>query len=261
MGTKRSKTRHSVYPCVLMLLLMAGVGSIFADEIPEVLRPSWPELSSYPQDIPVWVAASRAFDENGHLIPALFRDESRLRLEKVLRNPKDPATGCTKMLWIDVSYVDPPDRSSIALAVRSSETVIWGKIVATETGFVRGEVGQMLMVQPLEILKATAAAPERFYYVFVPAGRFRFAGYEVCKEDPRIVVPVVGEEVVLFPRWAPAGEPFLNLEYEGSLLAFDAEGKVRLPPVMARTLRDRENLITPADVLGEIRSVTRGAKP
>lgn len=161
------------------------------------------------------------------------------------------------MLWIDVSYVDPPDRSSLAAAVRSSDLVVWGKVVATETGFARGEVGQMLMVQPLEILKTASSAPERFYYVFVPAGRFRFAGYEICKEDPRVVVPTVGEEVVLFPRRAPAGEAFLNLEYEGSLLAFDSEGKVRLPPVMARSLRERESWVAPAKALSEIRSQAR----
>jgi len=245
-------------PWTLGFLFLFWSVPALAEEIPATLRPNWPQLGSFPKDIPVWVAASKAFDDQGRLIPAYFREISRLRLERLLRHPKDPATGCTKMLWIDPAYVDPPNRSSLASAVRSSEMVVWGKVMATEIGFERGQLGQMLAVQPLEILKGKGVAADRFY-VFVPAGRFRFGGYDVCKEDPRFVIPKVGDEMVLLPYLAPAGENYLNLEYEGSLIVFGDEGRVEWPRVMAKS--NAHNAETPVEVLGEIRRIAAEEKP
>lgn len=244
-----------------LILLLCLAGPVFADEIPATLRPNWPNLTTCPSDVPVWVAAKAAFDEEGDLIPSLFLDESRWRLQRLFRIPKDPATGCAMVRWIDPSYVNPPNRSSLAEAVASSEMVIWGKVVASEPGFERGQVGQLLMVQPLEILKGETTNPPAFYYAFVPKGRFRFAGYDICKEDPRMVAPEVGGEVVLFPYKAPAGESYLNLEYEGSLITFDAEGRVEWPQSMAVSDTHARIFPTPASVLEETRAAARRGKP
>jgi hypothetical protein len=241
----------------LLVLLLCSAGQAFADEIPATMRPNWPELSLYPNDVPVWVAAKIAFDEDGRLVPSLFLDDARRRLERVFRNPKDPATGCTKMPWIYQDHINPPDRTSLASAVATSALVVWGKVVAAEAGFERGELGQLLMVQPLEVLKGQSSSPPAFFYVFVPKGRFRFAGHEICKEDPRVVEPEVGQELVLFPYHAPAGESFLNLEYDGSLIAFDAEGHTLWPQVMAPTEKNSQTIPNEESVLGEIRAYAR----
>lgn len=102
-----------------------------------------------------------------------------------------------------------------------------------DAGFERGDPGQLLVVQPIEILKPAGAAPLRVYFAFVPAGRFALGGLEICKRDPRAVVPEVGYDVVLLPFRAAAGEAYLNLEYEGSLIVLPASSTPRLPRILS----------------------------
>jgi hypothetical protein len=204
----------------------------------------------------VWVAASQAFATEGKLVPELFTAEARERLEFLLARPKDPAQGCTVITWIEQEYVNPPDRSTLARAVASSEMVVWGKVVATTVGFERGDIGQLLMVQPIEVLKPIAAPPARIYFAFVPAGRFELAGRPICKEDPRIIVPEVGEEILLLPHHSPAGEAYLNLEYEGSLIAFGNGGEIRLPRILAaEKANSSSGASTKVDIVERIRSL------
>ena len=241
---------------VVVLLLLGGMLTASADDIPATMRPNWPELEFYETDLPVWVSASQAFDKEGKLIPSLFRQEKRERLERLLQLPRDPATGCSKVLWIEQEYVNPPNRSSLAAAAESAELVLLGRVVAREIGFERGQMGQMLMVQPVELIKPAAGrTAARAYFVFVPAGRLKFKDYEICKEDPRVVVPEIGDEVILFPRYAPQGEPFLNLEYDGSMLAFETDGSVKWPDVMSPSPTATPSALqTKADVLEQLRA-------
>ena len=239
----------------VVLLLLGWVASVFADDIPATLRPNWPELEFYETDLPVWVSASQAFDKEGKLISSLFRQEKREKLERLLQLPRDPATGCSKVLWIEQEYVDPPNRSSLAAAAESAELVLLGKVVARDFGFERGQMGQMLMVQPVEVIKPAGRTAARAYFVFVPAGRLKFKEHEVCKEDPRVVIPEIGDEVIVFPRYAPQGEPFLNLEYDGSMLAFEADGSVKWPDVMSPSRAATPlALHSRADVLEQLRA-------
>jgi hypothetical protein len=220
-----------------------------------VARPAWPELSAYPADLPVWVSADAAFGEDGKLDSELFLPGAGRRLEELLHRPKNPATGCLEMTWIEQEYVNPPDRSSLPAALRSSELVVWGEVVAASVGFERGDLGQLLQIRPIEVLRSRIGDEKLpFYYVFVPAGRLRFAGFEVCKIDPRVVVPEMGEEVVIFAHHATAGESYLNLEYEGSLAAFALDGKSRLPRILVGAGAQRE-APGKSELIAEIRSL------
>ena len=262
MGTF-SSTRWIAGP-ILRTVLFLGLLALpaAADEIPATLRPAWSQLDFYPPGLPAWVSAKQAFDEDGRLIPDFFRPEALERLNDLLYRPKDPATGCTKMLWIEQNYVNPPDRSSLIAAVRSSQLILLGKVVAREIGFERGELGQMLMIQPSEQLKPAGGDLGRNYFVFVPAGRFQIAGLDICKEDPRFVAPEIGDDVLLFPRDAPAGEIFLNLEYEGSLVVLNADEQVKWPRSFTAADGTRgEPKASRLAILNEIRAEVGRGKP
>ncbi len=259
-----SSSPHSTLPRVLRAFLFWALlaSPIAADEIPGTLRPAWSQLDFYPPGLPAWVSAKQAFDEDGRLIPNLFRPEALERLKDVLYRPKDPATGCTRMLWIEQEYVNPPDRSSLGAAIRSSQLIVLGKVVAREIGFERGELGQMLMIQPIEGLKPPGGDLGRNYFVFVPAGRFQFAGLDICKEDPRFAVPEIGDDVLLFPRDAPPGETFLNIEYEGSLVVLSADDHVNWPrSFMAAAGTKGESKPGRLAILNEIRAEVGKGKP
>lgn len=232
-----------------------------ADEIPATLRPAWPQLDFYPPSLPAWVSAEQAFGEDGRLVADLFRPEALQRLNDLLYRPKDPATGCTRMLWIEQEYVNPPDRSSLKAAIRSSQLIVLGKVVAREIGFERGELGQLLMIQPIERLKPNGGDLGRNYFVFVPAGRFQLGKLDICKEDPRVVLPEIGDEVLLFPRDAPAGEAFLNLEYEGSLVVFTADDQVRWPRSFTAESPEGGSQPGRLAILDEIRAEVGKARP
>lgn len=193
--------------------------------IPPVVFARLPHRSA---DHPAFVSASAAFAADGMVNTALFAPSAGAMLGRQL-DRVDPLRDCIVLDEFYVDRVNPPDRSTLAKAVQTSELILQTEVVSRDYGFESSVPGQLLRVRPVEVFKGEAPLPH--YFVFLPVGTFEAGPHRFCKTDYRYPEPPeIGEQVLLLvPEVASREEPYLALDSEASIIAADEDGTVRLP--------------------------------
>lgn len=214
-------------------ILIPLVGPVLEgqQELPEVLYNSDTFVQA-----PVWVSAAAAIDSDGAVNDELFADSLREIIESFFAQPNKG--DCYVVEEIFESRINPPNRSTLALAVESSELVLMGRITAADYGFHFYSPGMLLRIEPSEVLHGRA--PLDFYYVFFPVGNFTAGPYRICKSDSRYPrAPQVGDELLIM---APArirlpNDPFLELEEASSVVVVPGDAKPDLPTVFKESAK------------------------
>jgi hypothetical protein len=217
----RARTLPFALTCLVLLAPLPAAG-----EIPPILYANWDYIDN---SYPTWVRADAAFTSSGELIEKVFHPLNAQGLRQLLALPPDPEHGCIAITERFESWVNPPDRGSLRQAVLHSELIFRGEVVDRAYGFDRGWPGQLLRVEPREVLLGKAVLDG--YYFFVPVGTFQAGSYELCKTDYRYPEPPGrGDEVVLMlPYAAGPDEAFLDLVWETSILVLHRDGAVGVP--------------------------------
>lgn len=177
--------------------------------------------------LPIWVEASAAVDEAGRVRSYLFGEEAagiQRQLDKLA------AADCLRFEKVHQDHVYPPRRENLDDAAEDSRTRLLARVTNKAFGFSGAVPGQLLQVVPIRAF--TEALPERHYYFFVPAGKFRLDKRLICQEDPDYAEPPeVGSEVFLFIAGAPVGtEGNLLFVYgPGDIVPVARDGSLSLP--------------------------------
>ena len=102
-----------------------------------------------------------------------------------------------------------------------------------------------------EVLRGDAKLAQ--YYIFVPSGEFQAGPYKICKKDSRFpAAPRIGDEVVvLVPEVEDPAEPYLDLEWDTSLVVIHSRGEVSFP----RGYSDRPAVDSRKELLQRVRSM------
>ncbi|MCP4545505.1 MAG: hypothetical protein GY835_03430 [bacterium] len=224
---RRSTGKSGVLALLLgaFALMMPG-GIAEGDGIPPIIYPNWDDIDrTYPR----WVSAEAAIAPSGELNRDLFHPQNLILLDDFFATPIDPDLGCIPVAEEFVSWVNPPDRSTLHKAIQTSELVFVGEIVDRDFGFDHGIPGQMLGVVPREVLKGESLQE---HYFFLPIGNLSVGRFKICKTDSRCPpkLPVVGDEVLLMvPRIHDPREPLLWLVYPESIIVLKEDGSISLP--------------------------------
>jgi hypothetical protein len=224
--------------------------------------------------LPTWAEASVVLLENGEPNPAVWGDRTA-RIREILEEPADDpiyyngkiiaysgspsAPGCRD---VGISYydiADPLPRATLEDAVTHSEVALLGRVTDKAYGFYGSDPGQLLQIEPIRSYGYTLSKPR--YYFFVPIGRFRIDGVEICKTDQRYAEPpAIGGEVFLFEQ-RPADRSGVLLEVldPGDVVPVDPGGSLRLPRQYAvsdeAATRRASAARTKSDLLAQIQNL------
>jgi hypothetical protein len=198
--------------------------------------------------LPVWIDATVALTATGEPDPAVW-GEGTGRLREILTSPSDnpvyrdghlvgylgtpSAPGCRDVGPAFDDYPDPPPRGTLDDALEHSGVAVLGRVTDLAYGFYGGAPGRLFQIEPSRWYGMTLTQPR--YYFFVPTGRFRLAGVEICKADQRYAAaPEVGDEVFLFV-YGPADTTgvLLDVQNAGDVVPIAPDGSLRLPPQYA----------------------------
>jgi hypothetical protein len=206
-----------------------------APDIPPILNANWDLID---KTFPTWVSLEAAFTSSGELVETAFNSLSLRYIRGLLSTPVDPAKGCAVYGEVYESWVNPPERHTLQLAVSNSKHIVLGKVLASEIGFDRGTAGTLFLMQPSRIEKG-GQLPSKIFF-FVPIARFRIAEKDYCKEDSRYPAPPrIGDEVLLLlPGPVGASDEFVDLRFETSLIVLPHNGSPRVPTVFRTSETD-----------------------
>ncbi len=260
MITRYPRTRQQKQPCLLLLLLL------FALSLPNALIAEIPSILFVDSDkmdttYPIWVSHSVAIGPDGKVRTELFHPQNAELLQESLTDPPQIHDGCITFDEFYTSHVDPPDRSSFQKLLSESDVVFIGTIVDSDFGFDRGEPGQLFEVAPEEVFLGELSLPS--YYFFFPVGNFTAGSFKICKTDRRYPshIPIKGDQVLLaVPRYYKpvAGEPYLNLVYETSIVVIKPDGELSLPAIFLRPRPENDPQPFPVDRADLLRLLRSG---
>ncbi len=213
----------------------------------------------------IWVAGSELFDDEGRLKVDDPGFSERFWLEPgllVLRRGyegqlRDGTEGCFGGDQFINYRGYPYERAEVDALMRAVSSLVVGRVVATQTGFVRGDPGVMLEIalDPLRS-RGELLAEEGAIYVHYPAANVPVGNVAVCLkrrwragdgDEDWPASPAVGDRVAFFPHSrqeaAHPDFPIYRLDYRGYELAFEHNGRLRTPYV----LRERFPTISGAE--------------
>lgn len=217
--------------CAMFLVISLTSGLTLGNG-PAAHEPDHPRVlfrSEESQQYPSFVAADAVLTPEEKVDASLFSPAAVDSINSLLATP--PQGSCIRAENYYESYVNPPSRSNLDEAVRSSHMVILGTVVETTFGFSGATPGQLLHLRPDQALKGNAK--KDLYFVFVPVGDFSVGSARICKTDTRYATPPeIGEQVLAFvPKlWnSDRAGAFLNTFDEAGIIAIKADGTVSLP--------------------------------
>jgi hypothetical protein len=201
----------------LFLVGSVSIGSwnvLWADDGPKHGTGSLPDVYYRPGDpdakYPVWVNEANMVTPSGSLNTDLVPASESFFIKGYLSSP--PKNGCIPVGTFFKDFNGFPPRRSLEEATTSSRLTVLGTVTDEAPGFSGATPGQLLRVEPTEILKGRARKVDA-YYVFFPVGQVSLGKTKLCKTDPRYPeAPRVGDRVVLFApdRWPwVEDDPFL----------------------------------------------------
>jgi hypothetical protein len=204
-------------------LAVAGGG----DSMPQVLYSTRPEI-----EYPVWVAAEAALDPDGTVNRALFPEWAAKDIETNFG--VEPVDGC---IPIGAAYeqfgIAPPARDTVRAAARNVAFALHGRVTGKSYGFHTGIPGQLLEIEPIELLKG---GPENLavYYAFFPVGNVPLGDRIYCKSDHRFpYTPEIGDELLVTDPWrARKDDRFIETWGPEGLIVIESDGSVHLPKHM-----------------------------
>ncbi len=225
---------------IIILITAAIVGSLF---LPPLEAQAFPEIlySSNPyREYPVWVSATAAIEPSGKIHQELFFPAAKRTIEGYFTS--EPRNGCFRVEEHYEALVNPADRSSLDKAVEHSAFILVGRITATAFGFNQYLPGQLLQVEPSEVLQGEALLDR--YYVFYPAGTFVAGPYAICKTDRRYPrIPEIGDEVLLMiPEMHSLTDPYLELEEAFSIVVIRDSNIPDVPAVFKHSDADASEI-------------------
>jgi len=147
--------------------------------------------------------------------------------------------------------------------VTHSEVALLARVTARAFGFYDLMPGQLLQVEPVVSFGSRLSEPR--YYFFVPIGRFKIGGAELCKTDTRYAEPPeVGDEVFLFvDKPADLTGTLFHVQTAGDVVPVDAHGALRFPHQYTDdpkgTRLGRFSATTKSDLIGNIRATRPAA--
>jgi hypothetical protein len=179
---------------------------------------------------PVWVDEKNMVTPSGDLNTKLVAPSELLFMHDYLSSP--PKNGCTQVGEFFEDFAGLPPRRTVEEATTNSRLVILGTVTAKASGFSGAIPGQLLRIEPTEILKGHARNVDA-YYVFFPVGQVTLGETKLCKSDSRYPeAPRLGDSLVIFALdlwpWNES-EPFLETLDEGSFITIRRDGRVSLP--------------------------------
>ncbi|HLX10958.1 MAG TPA: hypothetical protein VKY89_24140 [Thermoanaerobaculia bacterium] len=179
---------------------------------------------------PLWVDRSLVLNADGTVNTALIHPQGIREIQALRRLPREG--GCTLVGPTLQDIINLPPRDNLEEATQSSQLVILGKVTEKAYGVMVDEPGQLLRVEPEEILKGHPREVPA-YFVFFPVGTFKLGDLTICKTDNRYPEPpAVGDQVILFSlEWQPLDrhEPYLELEDGEGIVTIHSSGAVSLP--------------------------------
>jgi hypothetical protein len=225
---------------ILLGLILAGsacVGSrnvLRAEDAPKPGAGRLPDVYYRPGDpdakYPVWVNEANMVTPSGSLNTDLVPASESFFIKGYLSSP--PKNGCIPVGTFFKDFNGFPFRRTIEEATTSSRLTVLGIVTDEAPGFSGATPGQLLRVEPNEILKGHARKVDA-YYVFFPVGQVMLGKTKLCKTDPRYPeAPRVGDRVLLFaPDRRPwvEDDPFLDIMDDGGVVTLRHEGDVLLP--------------------------------
>jgi hypothetical protein len=229
-----------IAPLWLGLVTAATLAVAGGDSMPQVLYTSQPEFEH-----PIWVAAEAALAPDGTVNEELF-GQSASTLESHLA--MEPTDGCIRLTeFYSQPGIGPPSRESVELAARNVAFALHGRITGKAYGFYYSTPGQLLRLEPIELLKG---GPESHavYYVFFPVGTFSVGDYDICKTDDRYPEPPeIGDELLVTDPWRTRkDDSFVNTWGPKGVIAIESDGTVHLPK-WVKLLGDEETVLESAE--------------
>jgi hypothetical protein len=200
---------------------------------------------------PSFVSADAVLAANGTIDETLFSPEAIDSIRSLLATA--PQGDCIRVENYYESYVNPPVRSSIGAAARSSHLILLGTVVEKTFGFSGFTPGQLLHIRPDQAIKGTTK--EDLYFVFLPIGNFSVGAARICKTDTRYATPPeVGEQILaLIPKlWnSEQSGAFLNTFDEAGVITIKDDETLSLP----RRYRENKTDSTPTNKQGLLQLV------
>jgi hypothetical protein len=210
------------------LLILASLAMASGGDMPQVLYSTRPEI-----EYPVWVAAEAALDPNGKVNRKLFAEWAANTIDSMFTTI-EPVDGC---IPVTAAYRQhgfmPPSRETVREAARNVPFALHGRVTGRSYGFNESVPGQLLRLEPIELLKGE---PENIaeYYVFFPVGDFAIGDHRICKSDNRLPeTPEVGDELLVTDPWrVTKDDRFIETWGIQGLIVIDDDGTVHLPKRM-----------------------------
>jgi hypothetical protein len=251
----------------LFLVGSVSIGSwnvLWADDGPKHGTGSLPDVYYRPGDpdakYPVWIDQADMVTTSGGLNTALLPASEIFFIQGYLSSP--PKNGCIPVGTFFEDFNGFPPRRNLEEATASSRLTVLGTVTDAAPGFSGATPGQLLRVEPIEILKGHARKVDA-YYVFFPVGQVTLGKVKLCKTDPRYPeAPRVGDNVVLFApdRWPwVEDDPFLDVMDDGGIVTLRHEGTVSLPDRYLPETKSQK--IEAPELLDRIRRVGRSSQP
>jgi hypothetical protein len=260
------------------LLLLAALPARAQDSKPHDPIPKTLTLSH--ATLPIWIDASVALSDKGEPNPAVW-GEDMARIREILSTPSDhpiyrdgkivgyqdraSAEGCRPVGATFFDYPDPPRRGTLDEAVTDSKVALLARVTDKAYGFYAGDPGQLFQIEPVHSYGYPLS--KAVYYFFVPIGRFRLGGVEICKTDERYAdPPEIGGEVFLFVGKPadPSGVLFHVLN-PGDIVTVGPSGSLRLPRQYTASEQDVKKLasalLTRSDLLVKMQAVRAKGAP
>lgn len=215
-------------------------GTLLSETLPgHAPMPDLLVYESYSQT-PVFVSAEKAVLPSGELDVRLFGGENPTMLSHFLSKPQED--GCIRMEVSGGHDKSPASHTSLKKALKSTDNVIFGRIVGRSVGFREGLPGALLRVETEEVLKGSAR-DEKFLFFPVanlPLGeKILCAGSSMRQERS----PRMGEKilVILHDYWWNDKFDLIRAGAKGVIL-MPKEGSVLMAPAFLATDSNIANL-------------------
>jgi hypothetical protein len=204
---------------------------------------------------PVWVDEKNMVTPSGDLNTKLIAPSQLFLMRSYLSSL--PQKGCIPVGESFEDFADLPPRRTVEEATANSRLAILGTVTTEAPGFSGAIPGQLLRVEPIEVLKGHARNVDA-YYVFFPVGQVTLGKTKLCKSDSRYPeAPQVGDSLIIFALdlspWNE-NEPFLETLDEGSFITIRRGGRVSLPDRF-KSSEAKSQVVT--ELLGRIRQAGR----
>jgi hypothetical protein len=167
-----------------------------------LLAPLVADRANSSSSVPLWVSVRAAFGPDGELRPELF-DAVSLRMLNENRR-KNAGSDCREALG-SPPLEDFAAKDSLDDLVASALTIIEGRVISTDTGFLNGIPGTLISLRVSETYKSLGhLASKGNIHVFIGEATISTHTGVICSRTfSKIPTPEIGDDVVIFASIDP----------------------------------------------------------